>query len=105
MFIKLRCVLNSDSSKSRRALVTYSQRALQRQPDATERSLIEQAPNQSDALRYPTRRVEARQRSTRVGGPVASGLSHRDEARPQRQGWVAGEIADRQHLIAQRGYQ
>src|SRR6185437_694044 len=89
------------SSESRWALVRHFERSLQRQPDPAQRPLIEQAPHQRDTLRHPARRIEMRQGPMRIRGPIASGLRDGDEARAQGQRRVTGEIADRQHLIAQ----
>src|SRR5262249_21113754 len=39
------------------------------------------------------------------GGPVGAGLGNFHKAGTQREGWLAGVVADRQHLVAERWHQ
>src|SRR5262249_17387333 len=71
--------------ETRRPLVRHPERALERQSNTTQRALIKQTPDESDAVRDATRRVEMRQRPAGVGSPVAARLRDGNEARPQCQ--------------------
>jgi hypothetical protein len=67
--------------------------------------LIRTAAEQRHAVRHAARRRELRQRMLRIGRPVAARLGHLDEPGAQRQRRMAGEVRDRQHLVAQRRHE
>src|SRR3954463_10759705 len=86
-------------SKAGRTPVRDGERALQRQPQATQRALFEEPPDERDAVRHATGQVELRQGMLRVGCPVTAGLRHLDETCPQSQRGMARVVGDREHLV------
>jgi hypothetical protein len=82
-------------------MVPHAESALQCEPSAPDRTLIEEPPDQSDAVRHSARRRELRQRVIRIGGPVAARLGHLDEARAQCQRGMSGEVRNGENFVPQ----
>ena len=78
-----------------------AKRPFQRDPSFAEGSFIKQPSDQRYAVGDAAWRCERGQGMIGIGGPVAAGLPYFDESGAQGQGWVSGEVADDQHLVAQ----
>src|SRR5262249_23533188 len=65
-------------------------------------SVVEQPAEDRDAVRHAPGRIELGQRIRRIRGPVASRFRDLDEPRAECERRMAGEVRDRELLVAQR---
>jgi len=81
------------------------QGTLQSQGGTGKGAFVEEAADQGDAVGDTARRGEFRERGGGVGGPVAAGFGDLDETGAEGERWVSGEVADRQHFVAEGWHQ
>src|SRR5580704_13309705 len=75
---------------------------LQTQSGLSRGAFLEEAAYQGYAMGNPARWRKFGKRILGIRRPVRTCLAHLNEAGAERDRWMAGVVADRQHFIAQR---
>ena len=68
-----------------------------------EGGFVEEPGEQGDAMGGAAWRAEFGKRVGRIGGPVAAGFGNLDEAGPESERRMAGEIGNSEHFVAETG--
>src|ERR1017187_2722681 len=91
--------------ETRRALARHLEGAFESHTGTYQGALVEEPANQCDAVWNAARRREFRQGVGRVWRPIAARLAHMYEACVKGERRMSGEIADREHFVAQGRHQ